>query len=173
MNATIGIDPGLDGYIAWIRDGFYAACPIPVLPKGKSGHQYDEATMVAALRTIAPVELAVVEKQQAMPGQGVSSMFAIGHGFGLIKGILAGLGIPYLVVHPRTWQKVMLRDAAGTDTKSRSIIVAGRLFPNVDLRRSERAHKPCADKADALLLAHYGQLLLQGQTTTTAPPMSG
>jgi crossover junction endodeoxyribonuclease RuvC len=50
---------------------------------------------------------AYVEQVGAMPGQGVSSMFAFGEAFGLAKGVLAGLGIPLQVVTPARWKRDM------------------------------------------------------------------
>ena len=43
----------------------------------------------------------VVEQVNAMPGQGVTSMFNFGQTFGAIKGICASLGLPiFLYVRP-------------------------------------------------------------------------
>ena len=159
----VGIDCGLDGILANIDDkGYVGFEPTPTLPKGKSGRQYDDAEMARLLRATTP-GMVVLEKQQAMPGQGVSSMFSVGLGFGLWRGIVAALGLRVLIVHPRTWQAVMLRDIPGADTKSRSIIAAKRLFPAAVLRRSARGKKDDHNIADAILLAGYGKLWLAGK----------
>ncbi len=71
--------------------------------------------------------------------------------------MLTALEISYQLVAPRTWQKVMHAGTSGTDTKQRSIIAAQRLFPRVDLRRSEKSRKLDDGLADALLLAEYGR----------------
>ena len=42
----------------------------------------------------------VVEQVNAMPGQGVTSMFNFGQTFGAIKGICAALGLPIFFVRP-------------------------------------------------------------------------
>ena len=47
----------------------------------------------------------VVEKVNAMPGQGVTSMFNFGQTFGAIKGICAALGLPIFFVTPSKWKK--------------------------------------------------------------------
>jgi len=158
---VVAFDPGKDGFISYLHDGETGSWPMPTVKIGKGGKRdYD----ITALRTILDeiadtnhdIDLAVIEKQQAMPGQGVTSMFSIGMGYGLLLGLVTGLRLPYAVVHPRTWKKIMLRDVPGDDQKGRSIIAAGRLFPNVDLRKSERARKPHDGKAESLLLAWYG-----------------
>ncbi len=50
---------------------------------------------------------AYIEQVGAMPGQGVSSMFAFGEAFGLAKGVLAGLGIPVQSVPPARWKRAL------------------------------------------------------------------
>ena len=47
----------------------------------------------------------VVEQVNAMPGQGVTSMFNFGQTFGAIKGICAALGLPIFFVRPSMWKK--------------------------------------------------------------------
>ena len=47
----------------------------------------------------------VVEHVNAMPGQGVTSMFNFGQSFGVIKGICAALGLPIYFVRPTKWKK--------------------------------------------------------------------
>ena len=47
----------------------------------------------------------VVEQVNAMPGQGVTSMFNFGQTFGAIKGICAALGLPIYFVRPAKWKK--------------------------------------------------------------------
>ena len=47
----------------------------------------------------------VVEQVNAMPGQGVTSMFNFGQTFGAIKGISATLKIPIFFARPSKWKK--------------------------------------------------------------------
>ncbi len=46
------------------------------------------------------------------------------------------------------------------DTKQASVIVASRLWPDEDWRRSERGKKPDHGLTDAALIARYGYLTL-------------
>ena len=162
---VIGIDPGLDGYVSLVVGGDTDCQPTPTLRVGKGGKRdYDVAGMRRILlqwaTEMGKPNIAVLEKQQAFPGQGVSSTFSTGRGFGLWEGLVAGLGMPYTVVHAKTWQAKLLRDIPGDDTKGRSIIAASRLFPGVDLRKTPQCRKPHHGKADSLLLAKYGLLFL-------------
>ena len=165
----IGIDPGKKGAIARLHRNGEAAYPqsaewrlTPILKTSGTRPEYDVDGMVRILEELldgSDRKSVIIEKQQAMPGQGRSSCFQIGLGMGLWLGILASLRISHAVVHPRTWKKVILRDVPGTDQKARSILAAQRLFPDVSLLRTPRSWKKDDNIADALLLAEYGRRL--------------
>lgn len=159
----VGIDNGLSGALVYL-DGagrLLAVYDAPTVHTAKRGtrRDYMVAEMARLLRD-APGKLGLVtlEKAQAMPGQGVRSTGTTMRGAGLWEGICAGLGLPYQVVHPRTWQRVMLRDVPGTDTKARSVLQASRLWPDLSLVR-----KKDHNRADAALLAEYGRRIALGQ----------
>jgi hypothetical protein len=160
----LGVDPGKSGFLCLLSDGEPQFWPTPTILIGKGGkREYDVAAMRATLVAWEP-DLVVIERQQAMPTdlhgrkQGTASSFATGYGYGLWVGLVSGLGLPMIAPHPRTWQARLHRDIPGDSTKARSIIAAGRLFPTVDLRATERCRVPHDGKADALLLAYYGAI---------------
>ena len=171
---VVGIDPGKDWAVAvLVREegerwpGRVTLHLTPTVRVGKVGgkEDYDIARMREILTSVPGVTLVVIEKQQAMklPGkkaQGTASTFSTGWGFGLWCGLIAGLGLPMQIVHPRTWQSTMHRDIPGSDTKGRSILAAGRLFPDLDLRATPRSTKPHHGKADAILIAVFGALMI-------------
>jgi crossover junction endodeoxyribonuclease RuvC len=106
--------------------------------------------------------VAVVERQQAMPGQGVTSMFSVGLGYGLILGILAGLRHPVQVVTPQAWQKVMLAGMPRAESGKKAsaglaAIACGRLWPGRSWLATERSRKPHEGLCDAALIGLYGQ----------------
>jgi hypothetical protein len=155
--AYVGIDPGLTGAVVGIRHEIIECHVTPTL-KGKGSRRlYDEAAMT---RLIASFEDAVffVERQQAWPGQGVSSTFKTGYGFGLWVGILAGLAVPYRTVHPRTWQKVSCAGIPAGDSKTRTLLAVQARFPGVDLLATPRCRKPHEGIVDALGIAWYGKV---------------
>ena len=100
-------------------------------------------------------DLVMIEKQQSFPGQGVSSTFSTGFGYGLWLGLLNAAGIAYEEVRPAAWTKSMLSGSTGKG-KGAHILAAKRVFPGIDLRRSERARVDDDGIADAALLAMYG-----------------
>lgn len=162
----LGIDPGKTGGMAAMDDAgqVISRLPIPTLATGVgSRRDYDEGQIVVWLRQFMRDRVAAfLESQQAYPGQGAVSNFSTGGGYYLWRGILAALGISYEIVRPQTWQKAML-DAVSGDTKARAVATCKRLFPDVDLRVSERGTKPHDGVADALLIAEFGRRRLAGR----------
>jgi crossover junction endodeoxyribonuclease RuvC len=147
----MGIDPGLEGGLAWIDDGQCLTIePMPVLETVK-GRQIDEGKLVSLISERRPAR-AYVELVHAMPKQGVVSMFTFGTGWGIVRGILAGRLIPYVMVRPQEWQK---EEMAGQE-KGSEALVASRLWPLMDFRKTLKCKKPHEGMVDAALIAHYG-----------------
>ena len=138
---NIGIDPGKKGGWAVI-DG-----------DGVEVYAWDDQTFVNVMAATMNKGkcIAAVEKVGAMPGQGVTSMFTFGQGYGFIHGVLTALGIPFQVVPPREWKK----EFGLNSDKSKSIEVCHRLFPDVDLKRTEKCRTDSDGKAEALLIAEW------------------
>ncbi|MFA5790564.1 MAG: hypothetical protein WC976_05860 [Caldisericia bacterium] len=163
----IGIDGGLDGGVVLIESGSAGGegplCKIagkhitPTIAGKKSKREYNVPEMVNILKQCPPESsFVILEFAQSMPKQGVVSSTKIGRGFGLWEGIIAALGIPYAIVHPRTWQKEMLTDMNKKDTKQASAIIAHRLFPTENFKKSEKCKKDHSGLTDACLLGVYG-----------------
>ena len=153
MIYVIGIDPGQTGGIAMVNeDGLADATRYP-------GDIPSAAAFVSMLRKeYGRPRLAIIEKVHSMPKQGVASSFKFGTNFGAWQGIMAARNVPYLLVTPHGWQKIMLKDAPrkGRTTKERSLEVARQLFPDIDLK-----FKVDDGKADALHMARYGLMLIK------------
>jgi crossover junction endodeoxyribonuclease RuvC len=149
------IDPGLGGALAVFDDAgalvALADTPTLVLKVARGTRQtFDIPGMCALLGPHVGAGLhVVIEEAQAMPGQGVRSMFSTGYGYGLWLGILAALQVPYTPVRSVVWKKAC---GLGKD-KEQARLRAQQLFPAADLRR-KRDH----GRAEALLLAWYASL---------------
>lgn len=140
----IGIDPGKKGALAVILEDMGKTILLP----------FDELGYKNLLRNISCQKTkACLEHVGAMPGQGVTSMFHFGENFGYIRGLLEAFEIPYELVRPQKWKK----EFSITGEKNSSIEVCKRLFPGVDLRRSERCRKDDDGLAEALLMAEYAR----------------
>ena len=159
MTVFIGIDPGLDGGMAAVGESG-AVLEHVVMPvhgaKGKGKRLLDHAGVLAFLRSFGADCALALEVQQAMPGQGVSSMFQIGRGFGALEMAVLAAGHQLHEVRPQAWQKVMLAGTpAEMESKARAAMVAQRLWPGLDLRASPRCKGPHDGVVDALLLAEW------------------
>lgn len=141
MEVFIGIDPGANGGFAVIGN------------VGYSTFAWDNKEFLNFIQIYSRGAIVAVEKVGAMPKQGVTSMFNFGKSAGFIEGVLAVYNIPYQLVPPQKWKKEF---SLGSD-KSQSIAVCERLFPTVNLLRTERCTKKHDGMAEALLLAEYAR----------------
>ena len=95
----VGIDPGLSGAIAILENNkVLSILDMPVMAEGKKNkRQLNSAQLVSILKENIKKDeetTVVVEQVNAMPGQGVTSMFNFGQTFGAIKGVCAALNFP-------------------------------------------------------------------------------
>jgi crossover junction endodeoxyribonuclease RuvC len=146
----LGIDPGMRGGIAYITDHHAEAVPMPTV-----GKQIDGRAIAEILKTRG-VELVVIEKVGAMPGQGLVSTFTFGYGTGLIVGVLEALSLPYRMVTPQAWKGLVLAGTARD--KEAAIQFVRRAYPQIDLTPG-RIRTPHDGMADAVCLAEWGRRL--------------
>ena len=86
----IGIDPGLSGGIAILENNKVKELfDMPVMSDGKKNKKQLNSALLAKLVKdhINKIEdsVVIIEQVNAMPGQGVTSMFNFGQTFGAIK----------------------------------------------------------------------------------------
>lgn len=149
----IGVDPGLDGGFAALTDGGVVLRVMPTLAVGTK-RAIDEQALVHLFLDFQPGQTMVfLESVGARPGQGVTSMFSFGLGFGVIRGVLAGLGFPYELVRPQEWQREMLTG----QPKGSEYATASRLWPNTSWTATPRCSRPHSGLVDAALIAEYGR----------------
>ena len=150
----IGIDPGLSGAIAILENNeVKKILEIPVMSEGKKNkRQLNNAQLVNLLKdNIKDFNDAavVVEQVNAMPGQGVTSMFNFGQTFGAIKGICAALGLPIYFVRPAKWKKHFDLIKSSKDASRTKVI---EMYP---LLSSQLSRKKDVNKSDAILIARF------------------
>lgn len=151
----VGIDPGLDGGVAMIT----LAPEVWRTPVIKTGGKraYDVPAMIELLRPmVGCIKIACIEQAHAFPQIGAGTNFAVGHGYGLWLGILATLKIPHMTVSANAWTKRMHAGVNAKDSKAKSLIVAQRLWPEVNFV-PEGCRKPHDGLIDAALIAEYGR----------------
>ena len=167
-NAVISIDPGMDGAVVlqFANDPQPFIWDTPTI-KLKKGRGYDIAEMVSIIKqalNMVDVEIHIVhiaiEKVHAMPGQGVTSMFNMGKGFGIWLGIIGAFRTPYSLITPQAWKKSQL--AGYPKGKDVSRLRAIQLYPKL---HEELKRKKDVDRADALLIGRHVLNELIGQNT--------
>ena len=149
---TIGIDPGLTGAVAFLRNGeYYSLFDIPTTLKGSGSVKQEvepgglKRMFLERLEGREDVAIAL-ERVSAMPGQGSSSVFSFGDTYGCCRSVASLTGYPLHLVTPTTWKKHF---GLGRD-KEESRALASRLFPGAELHLKKHA-----DRAEALLMAHW------------------
>ena len=150
----IGIDPGLTGAIAVLKDNkVLNIFEMPVMAEGKKNkRQLNSAHLVKLLNDNISKEeevSVVVEQVNAMPGQGVTSMFNFGQTFGAIKGICAALGLPIFFVRPSKWKKHFeLINSSKDSSRTKAI----EMYPSLS---NDLSKKKDVNKSDAILIAKF------------------
>ena len=150
----VGIDPGLSGAIAVLEDiKVLNLFEMPVMAEGKKNkRQLNSAQLVNIIKenTNGDEEIAViVEQVNAMPGQGVTSMFNFGQTFGAIKGVCAALELPIFFVRPSKWKKHFELINSSKDSSRTKVI---EMYPSLS---SQLAKKKDVNKSDAILIARF------------------
>ena len=150
----IGIDPGLSGAIAILENNkVLNIFDIPVMSEGKKNkRQLNSALLVNLIKENINKEeevAVIVEQVNAMPGQGVTSMFNFGQSFGAIKGVCAALNLPIFFVRPSKWKKHFELINSSKDSSRTKVI---EMYPSLS---SQLSKKKDANKSDAILIARF------------------
>lgn len=169
MKTYIGIDPGSKGFIT-IRheDGQFEFIQL------ENCNFHALALKLNVLQQTKDT-FAVMEDVHSIYGSSAKATFSFGEIKGMLKGLLIAIGIPYQLVQPKTWQKemwtnqdmvveykkVVVKGVEQTrkevNTKQTSYNAAKRLFPSVDLRKTERCKNFDDNKVDSLLMCEYAR----------------
>ena len=150
----IGIDPGLSGAIAILENkNVLKLFDMPVMAEGKKNKkQLNSAQLVNIIKKNINKSddiAVVVEQVNAMPGQGVTSMFNFGQTFGAIKGVCAALNLPIFFVRPSKWKKYFELINSSKDSSRTKVI---EMYPSLS---SQLSKKKDVNKSDAILIARY------------------
>ena len=151
-----GIDPGISGAISVLENKkVIEVFEMPTMIDGKKNKKQVNGSQVTniikeKLNENKEKEIAVVvEHVNAMPGQGVTSMFNFGQSFGVIKGICSALSLPIYFVRPNKWKKYFNLIKTNKDASRTKVI---QIYPQISDKISR---KKDSNKADAILIARY------------------
>ena len=137
-----GVDVGKTGALAFIEE---ETGRVVIFDTPKSSRGWNKI-----FETVKPQEIRVIgiEKQHAYRGNGLKSTFMIGMEYGIVLGIVNYLQIPYILITPKHWQKVMLKERVNgrKESKMLSLARAKELYPQVWIGAKH-------GRSDALLIA--------------------
>jgi len=150
----IGVDPGISGAISILENKkVIEVYDTPTMIEGKKNKRQVNGAQVANIikqRLNDKNEVVVaVEQVNAMPGQGVTSMFNFGQSFGVIKGICSALSIPIYFIRPMKWKKHFNLIKTNKDASRTKVI---EVYPEIS---SKLSRKKDSNRADAILIARY------------------
>ena len=150
----IGIDPGVSGAISVLENKkVIEVYEMPTMIDGKKSKRQVNGAQVTNIIKERFREnkeiIVVVEHVNAMPGQGVTSMFNFGQSFGVIKGICSALNLPIYFVRPTKWKKYFNLIKTNKDASRTKVI---EVYPEISSKLSK---KKDSNKADAILIARY------------------
>lgn len=150
----IGIDPGITGGISIIRSEG-DDCSTFQMPTNDDG--VDAKKLLQILHDHRSADAVYLEKAQAMPKQGVVSMFNYGKSFGIVIGVVESIGLPIIFVSPQKWQKVIYQGCPPElEGKVRSIWAWDNLFSGMSYPTVGR-QKCNMGMLEATLIAEYGR----------------
>jgi len=149
-----GIDPGINGAISILENKkVIEVHDTPTMIDGKKNkRQLNGAQITNIIKNKMDNNkeiVVIVEHVNAMPGQGVTSMFNFGQSFGVIKGICAALSLPIYFVRPVKWKKHFNLINSNKDASRTKAI---ELYPK---NSDELSRKKDTNRADAILIARY------------------
>ena len=149
-----GIDPGLSGALAILDEKkIFEVIDLPTMSDGKKNKKQLNSAHLSKYIQSNIIDLnksaVVVEQVNAMPGQGVTSMFNFGQTFGAIKGVCAALGLPIFFVRPSKWKKHFeLINSSKDSSRTKAI----EMYPSLS---DDLARKKDVNKSDAILIARF------------------
>ena len=149
-----GIDPGISGATSvLVNKKVVEIFDMPTMIDGKKNKRQVNGAQVANIfkerLDIDEEIVVVVEHVNAMPGQGVTSMFNFGQSFGVIKGICSALSLPIYFVRPTKWKKHFNLIKTNKEASRTKVI---QVYPEIS---SKLSRKKDSNKADAILIARY------------------
>lgn len=165
----IGIDVGSKGFISTHFKGVWSHYSI------EDNDLYQLSEIMRQMRLKCENLVCVIEDVHAIFGSSAKATFAFGFNKGYLIGLLAANNIPYVLVQPKEWQKEMWCNSdivvtykevtvkgkkvtkKEVNTKQTSINCCKRLFPTLDLRKSERSKKIDDNKVDSILMTEYAR----------------
>ena len=156
MSAIIGIDPGYSSGAVGVIDATGAhVYDTPLI--GGGGVNCRDLLDIILRHDASHI---FVERVGSMPRQGVSTTFKFGMGNGMVLAAVQIARVPYTLVTPAKWKAHHRLPKDKDAARARAL----QLFPDLS---GQLARKKDADRAEALLIAAYGQSVVHVERMPT------
>lgn len=160
MKTQIAIDIGKSGYFCFMRGAEIITKQMPLI-----GKEVDYLGIRNLLSKYQQEECHVTfERLTSLHLASKKANWSLSNQAGTIRGIIIGLGLPFSEIAPKLWQKSMLegipeiKDSAGKkDTKAMAHLAVTRLYPQLNLLRTEKCTRPDDGMIDSVLIATFSQ----------------
>lgn len=159
MSCIIGIDPGLQGALAFLdpERNLMRIVDMPTFEyeTTRKRVKVDPYSIVREF-TAQPVANLYLEEVNASPQMGTVSAFSFGEGKGILLGAAAAMGVPTTQVKPTQWKKQMRVPA----DKRAAVQRASQLFPAISHLFKGPRGGVFDGRAEAALIALFGAMEL-------------
>lgn len=154
----VGIDPGINGAVAFLSSDERYPARVFDLPRRADVHRLDGFALARLIReNVSPdVDGCVfVEQIHAIGGSAMQSMGAMMKSVGVILGAVDCTRLPIHEVRPQAWKKLYRL----TSDKAACLDMARRLYPDLqDALKRAKDH----NRGEAVLIAHFGLATMTG-----------
>jgi hypothetical protein len=149
----IGIDPGAKGGLCLLTSRGEVVETVSLTGRREA----EVAFVLDKWAHLSPIEKpeVFIEKVGYIRGDGAGGSFTFGAVFGLLRGIVLGLGLKPHYVYPMMWQSAMGCLSGGNKNVTKNMAIT--LFPKY---HAERPRGIVHDIADSILIAEYGRRTL-------------
>ena len=154
---VLGVDPGITGALCLLRDRDVLRIEdMPACVKPGNGakvrRQIDAVALAAVLRGVTmglrDECVVAVERVAAMPSMDATTVFSLGDSAGVIRGVVAALGMTLVYVEPRVWKRRFNLDCS----KGASRVRASEHLPDA---AHHWARAKDHNRAEAALIARF------------------
>ena len=146
MKTILGVDNGLHGSLSFYDGSELLVYDMPIY--GTERPALDLIRIADIIRINKP-EAAFVEKLTTLPKISGLTAFSMGHSEGAILATLTALQVPYTLVRPDKWKKVMGCPAEKDAARQRASQLLPQFAHNWQLKKHD-------GRAESSLIALYG-----------------
>jgi hypothetical protein len=149
---VVGIDPGLKGGIACLKNGeILTTAKMPIV-KNKVGSRVDAVALTKIIKDTSP-SMVIIEEPQVRAGENIIAHLTIGINFGIIYATLTMLRVKFITIPAVVWTHAIHSLITGSKewethpSKMKSLKTFRKLYPE-----SQITHDGIVD---AVLIAFY------------------